>query len=70
MHFFISNFKRFLLGALPVMLLWPAFAEACAVCFFGDGKSMMAYYKITIALSALPISLFLGFLIWMKKKSN
>lgn len=62
------------IAALFFILLGVTFhsnlASACAVCFSGQGKSLEAYYWITVILSALPVVLFASIYYWIKKNQH
>ena len=49
--------------------LAPELARACAVCGAGAGEdeSRSAYLLTTLALSALPLGLVGGFLLWLRR---
>ena len=53
-----------------VLLLAPELAHACAVCGAGvdDDQSRVAYLLTTFSLSALPLAMFGGFLLWLRTK--
>jgi hypothetical protein len=56
---------------LAVLLaLAPELAHACAVCGAGvdDDQSRFAYLLTTVSLSALPLAMFGGFLLWLRSK--
>ncbi len=57
-----------LLAAL--LALAPELAHACAVCGAGasDDQGRVAYLLTTLSLSALPLALFGGFLLWLRAK--
>ena len=40
--------------------LWPAAAQACAVCFSGSGRVRSAFFDTTILLSLLPLAMIFG----------
>lgn len=48
-------------------LLLPRAALACAVCGFGEDQSRVAYIATTALLSALPIALLAGLLIFLRR---
>jgi hypothetical protein len=58
----------FILAAL--LALAPELGHACAVCGAGvdDDQSRLAYLLTTISLSALPLALFGGFLLYLRAK--
>jgi hypothetical protein len=51
-----------------LLALAPELARACAVCGAGadEDQSRVAYLLTTLALSALPLGLFGGFLLWLR----
>lgn len=60
---------------LPVLVLaallgLPEWASACAVCGAGvdDDQSRIAYLLTTAGLSLLPLALFGGFLLWLRRQ--
>ena len=59
------------LTAAPAALLAlaPELARACAVCGAGadDDQSRVAYLITTLMLSALPLGMFGGFLLWVRR---
>jgi hypothetical protein len=62
------------LTAVPAVLLAlaPEAARACAVCGAGadEDQSRVAYLLTTLALSALPLALFGGFLLWLRARTR
>jgi hypothetical protein len=60
------------LTAIPAALLAlaPELARACAVCGAGadEDQSRVAYLLTTLALSVLPLGLFGGFLLWLRRQ--
>jgi hypothetical protein len=58
----------FILTAL--LALAPELAHACAVCGAGvdDDQSRLAYLLTTVSLSALPLAMFGGFLLYLRSK--
>jgi hypothetical protein len=58
---------------LAVLLaLAPELARACAVCGAGveDDQSRLAYLATTIGMSALPLALFGGFVLWLRHRAR
>ena len=53
-----------------LLALAPELAHACAVCGAGldDDQSRVAYLLTTVSLSALPLVLFGGFLLYLRSK--
>jgi hypothetical protein len=49
-------------------LLAPAVAQACAVCGGGDPANRFAFFASTIALSLLPLGLFVGAFLWLRSR--
>jgi hypothetical protein len=58
--------------AVPATLLAlaPELASACAVCGAGadEDQSRVAYLLTTLALSVLPLGLFGGFVLWLRRQ--
>lgn len=50
--------------------LLPRAALACAVCGFGEDQSRVAYIATTAFLSALPIALLAGLLIFLRRATR
>jgi hypothetical protein len=52
--------------------LSPELARACAVCGAGvsDDQSRLAYLATTIGMSALPLALFGGFVLWLRHRAK
>jgi hypothetical protein len=66
-----SAARRALAAAPAVLLaLAPELARACAVCGAGadEDESRVAYLLTTLALSVLPLGLFGGFVIWLRRQ--
>ena len=57
-------------AALAVTLLAsaPALARACAVCGGGNPANRFAFFASTIALSILPLGMFVGAFLWLRSK--
>ena len=53
-----------------LLALAPELARACAVCGAAadEDQSRLAYLATTIGLSALPLAIFGGFLLWLRAK--
>jgi hypothetical protein len=53
-----------------LLALAPELARACAVCGAGadEDQSRVAYLVTTLVLSALPLTLFGGFLLWLRRQ--
>jgi hypothetical protein len=49
-------------------LLAPATAAACAVCGGGNPANRFAFFASTIALSLLPLGLFVGAYLWLRSR--
>lgn len=62
------------LTVVPAVLLAlaPELARACAVCGAGadEDQSRVAYLLTTLALSALPLGLFGGFVLWLRHRAK
>ena len=56
--------------AFAVAWLLPRAALACAVCGFGEDQSRIAYIATTALLSALPIALLAGLLIFLRRATR
>jgi hypothetical protein len=62
--------RRVLAAAAPGLLaLAPELARACAVCGAGadEDQSRVAYLLTTLVLSALPLALFGGLVLWLRR---
>lgn len=56
--------------ASGIALLWPSVGQACAVCgSVGDG-SKAAFLISTIAMSLLPLGMFAGGLLWLRRRAR
>ncbi len=66
----MSALRRGLPPALLVALaiLAPAVARACAVCGGGNPANRFAFFASTIALSILPLGLFVGAYLWLRSR--
>jgi hypothetical protein len=55
-----------------LLALAPELARACAVCGAGadEDQSRVAYLLTTLALSALPLGLFGGFVLWLRQRAK
>ena len=55
-----------------LLALAPELARACAVCGAAadEDQSRLAYLATTIAMSALPLALFGGFLLWLRHRAK
>jgi hypothetical protein len=53
-----------------LLALAPELAHACAVCGAAadEDGSRLAYLATTIGMSALPLALFAGFILWLRAK--
>jgi hypothetical protein len=65
-----SRFVSILAGSLFVLA--PELARACAVCGAGadEDASRIAYLVTTIVLSALPLAMLGGFLLWLRARAR
>ena len=56
--------------ALLALVAVPELAAACAVCGAGvdDDQSRVAYLITSAVLSVLPLALFGGFLLWLRRQ--
>lgn len=57
---------------VALLVLAPELARACAVCgsAVDEDQSRLAYIATTIVLSALPLALFGGVLLYLRSKSR
>ena len=64
--------SRFSILAGSLFVLVPELARACAVCGAGadEDASRIAYLVTTIALSALPLVMLGGFLLWLRARAR
>ena len=46
----------------------PGFARACAVCGGGNPANRFAFFASTMALSLLPLGLFVGGFLWLRAR--
>lgn len=49
-------------------VLAPSLAQACAVCAGGNPANRFTYFASTIALSLLPLGLFVGAFLWLRAR--
>ncbi len=58
--------------AVSLFVLAPELAHACSVCGAGadEDASRIAYLVTTIALSALPLVMLGGFLLWLRVQAR
>ena len=49
-------------------LLAPAAAQACAVCGGGNPANRAAFLESTVALSLLPLGMFVGAFLWLRSR--
>ena len=54
--------------AAGLLLALPALAGACPVCGGGNPANRFAYFASTIALSLLPLGLFVGAFLWLRSR--
>ncbi len=59
---------RSLIALVPVLLAAPGVAHACAVCGGGNPANRFAFFASTIALSLLPLGLFVGAFLWLRSR--
>jgi len=50
------------------LLAWPELARACAVCGGGNPANRLTYFASTVALSLLPLGLFVGAFLWLRQR--
>jgi hypothetical protein len=55
-------------GLAALALLAAAVAEACPVCGGGNPANRFAFFASTIALSLLPLGLFVGGFLWLRSR--
>lgn len=55
---------------VSVILLTPAWAQACSVCFSAREGTRSAFLITTIALSLLPLGLIGGVIFWLRRKAR
>jgi hypothetical protein len=48
-------------------MLWPALAQACAVCGSANDRNRMAFFWTTVLLSLAPLGLIGGALLWIRR---
>ena len=53
---------------LALLLSAPAVAHACPVCGGGNPANRFAFFASTIALSLLPLGLFVGAFLWLRSR--
>ena len=66
-----AMFQRLALLVAPLLTtsgLTPAVALACAVCGGGNPANRFAFFVSTMALSLLPLGLFVGGLLWLRSR--
>ena len=54
--------------AAAALALLPALAHACAVCGGGNPANRFAFFASTIALSLIPLGLFVGGFLWLRAR--
>ncbi len=54
--------------ATLALLALPALAHACAVCGGGNPANRFAFFASTIALSLLPLGMFVGAFLWLRAR--
>jgi hypothetical protein len=55
-------------AAATLLMALPALARACPVCGGGNPANRFAYFASTIALSLLPLGLFVGAFLWLRAR--
>ena len=60
--------KRAFFGT--VLILCPAVARACSVCFSATEQNRIAFLVTTIVLSLLPLGLIGGGLLWLRRQAR
>jgi len=62
--------KRWIPGVVLMLgVLAPQISEACAVCFSGRDENRLAFILTTILLTALPLIMIGGMLLWLRRRS-
>ena len=56
------------LAGAAVLLAAPSLAQACAVCGGGNPANRFAFFASTIALSLIPLGLFVGAFLWLRSR--
>ena len=56
------------LALLVAVSLAASVAQACAVCGGGNPANRFAFFASTMALSALPLGLFVGAFLWLRSR--
>ena len=54
--------------AAGLLVALPGLAPACPVCGGGNPANRFAYFASTIALSLLPLGLFVGAFLWLRAR--
>lgn len=54
--------------AAGLLVALPGLAQACPVCGGGNPANRFAYFASTIALSLLPLGLFVGAFLWLRAR--
>lgn len=54
--------------AVILLMALPRLAQACPVCGGGNPANRFAYFASTIALSILPLGLFVGAFLWLRAR--
>lgn len=64
----IRRLVRPALLVAALVALAPAAARACAVCGGGNPANRFAFFASTIALSLLPLGMFVGAALWLRSR--
>jgi membrane protein implicated in regulation of membrane protease activity len=62
------KFRGRLAIAAFLFSMLPAAAEACSACILADPKTSATYLKMTLVMSALPLSLLGGVTYWLWRR--
>ena len=54
-------------AAAGLALLWPAVAQACAVCGAAAERNRIALLVMTIVMSLLPLAMFAAGALWLRR---
>ena len=59
---------RFVWGALAALFAYAPSSFACSVCFFVDDEARYAYLGTTALLTFVPLGMFAGMALWVRRK--
>ena len=61
--------RAVLAATWPLLVLGlPEAARACSVCGFGEDGSRTAYLAMTAVMSVLPVAIFFGFVLYVRRR--